>query len=72
MHLESRRLSFEDAILEETNKYRAKNGAGPLTWDSDLQTAATEWAEHLATEDKFYHSDAVNKGYVSRSQHTNR
>ena len=54
--------SFEEKILEATNKYRAMHGVVALKWDTDLQNTATHWAQQLASEDKFYHSDAGDKG----------
>ena len=62
LHLVERGKSFQEKILETTNEERAKHGVGALQWDNGLENTATQWAKHLAAEDKFYHSNAGDKG----------
>ncbi|KAI9585798.1 hypothetical protein GQX74_001645 [Glossina fuscipes] len=47
--------SFEDECLKSHNKYRDMHGCPPLVLNKELNTYATEWAEHLARTDKFEH-----------------
>lgn len=54
--------TFQEKMLETTNEERAKHGVGALQWDTGLENTATQWAKHLAAEDKFYHSNAGDQG----------
>ena len=66
--LEVRGKSFKEKIMEATNKYRGMHGVGELQWDTALESTATQWANQLASEDKFYHSNAGDKGYSNHVQ----
>ena len=43
-------------LFLKTNQYRKQNGAQPLSIDSRLETAAQNYAKHLAAKDKFDHN----------------
>ncbi|XP_067431491.1 GLI pathogenesis-related 2 [Thunnus thynnus] len=48
--------SFKQEFLETHNTYRAKHGAQPLTYNSELNAAAQKWADHLLQIDSMIHS----------------
>jgi hypothetical protein len=49
--------AFARELLEAHNRYRAEVGASTLTWSPTLATSAQRWADQLASENAFYHSD---------------
>ena len=50
-------MGFEQEALDGHNKYRALHGVPPLTLSAELCQVAQKWADHLAQEGKFEHSD---------------
>ncbi|XP_044188176.1 Golgi-associated plant pathogenesis-related protein 1-like [Thunnus albacares] len=48
--------SFKREFLETHNAYRAKHGAQPLTYNSELNAAAQKWADHLLQTGSMKHS----------------
>lgn len=46
--LDSQQDGFESAILSLTNSYRAENGLPPVSWNSELATAAQSWSSTMA------------------------
>ncbi|XP_042277182.1 uncharacterized protein glipr2 [Thunnus maccoyii] len=48
--------SFKQEFLETHNAYRAKHGAQPLTYNSELNAAAQKWADHLLQIGSMKHS----------------
>ncbi|XP_044188093.1 uncharacterized protein glipr2, partial [Thunnus albacares] len=49
--------SFKQEFLETHNTYRAKHGAQPLTYNSELNAAAQKWADHLLQMGSLGHSN---------------
>lgn len=49
--------SFALDIVAAHNRYRAEVGAVDLTWSPNLAATAQTWANQLAAENRFYHSD---------------
>jgi uncharacterized protein YkwD len=49
--------SAESDFVNRINGLRADNGLPALKVDGDLKAYARNWAEHMATVDKFQHSD---------------
>ncbi len=59
------------SILTEHNAYRSKHHSPMLTASSSLDKSAQDWANHLAIEKMFEHSDNLQVGeniYVSYDQ----
>jgi len=52
--------SGAEGWVADHNHFRAKHGAGPVTWDSDLATKAEKWAQNLKEQDSMHHSDSYN------------
>ena len=50
------RQNFETRLLAAHNRERAVVGAPTLHWDPQLAAGAKDWANHLATENRFEHS----------------
>ncbi|XP_044188103.1 Golgi-associated plant pathogenesis-related protein 1-like [Thunnus albacares] len=48
--------SFKQEFLETHNTYRARHGAQPLTYNSELNAAAQKWADHLLQTNSSEHS----------------
>lgn len=49
--------AFARELLEAHNRYRTEVGASGLAWSPTLATSAQGWADQLAAEGAFYHSD---------------
>ena len=49
---------FNDIQIEAHNKYRQMHQAEDVVYDEGLAQGAQQWAEKLAKEDKFYHSES--------------
>ncbi len=49
-------IGFEQRILVAHNRARDLLGLEPLSWNSDLASAARRWADHLATTGRFEHA----------------
>jgi len=49
--------SGADGWVADHNHFRAKHGADPVTWDSDLAAKAEKWANKLKDKDSMFHSD---------------
>ncbi|XP_058829925.1 uncharacterized protein LOC131689109 [Topomyia yanbarensis] len=47
--------SFEDAVLEEHNRLRARHSAAPLTLNAAMNQYAQEWANNLARRNTMQH-----------------
>jgi len=61
-----------DLLLDLHNVERAYVGIKNLTWSSSLETTAQEWAEYLATNNKFSHSgEAVGENLAMASIRSN-
>lgn len=61
----SSQRSFESRLLVAHNAERAAVGVSPLRWNTHLQAAAQQWANHLAATRSFRHapeSDADPQG----------
>ncbi len=54
--------AFQQAILTRHNYYRAKHGAPALTLDNQLNSGAQQWANRLASTQKFEHSGTKGQG----------
>ncbi|OFZ19112.1 MAG: hypothetical protein A2X94_10205 [Bdellovibrionales bacterium GWB1_55_8] len=57
-------LSEAQGVFSLTNEYRAANGLSPLIWNSQLASAAQDFAERMANEGFFDHTspDGVTVG----------
>lgn len=49
--------TFPARVLAAQNALRTKVGLRPMVWDPQLGEAAALWAAHLATTNRFEHSD---------------
>ncbi|OKH37243.1 hypothetical protein NIES2101_36605 [Calothrix sp. HK-06] len=49
-------------ILNAHNRYRAEVGVPPLTWSDTLASHAQDWANHLAANRSFEHSQGTGEG----------
>jgi uncharacterized protein YkwD len=49
--------TFEERLLAAHNAERDRKHLPRLTWSDRLEQDARSWAEHLAHEDRMYHSD---------------
>ncbi|XP_053688538.1 Golgi-associated plant pathogenesis-related protein 1-like [Sabethes cyaneus] len=47
--------SFEDAVLEEHNRLRARHSAAPLRLNASMSQYAQEWANNLASRNTMQH-----------------
>ncbi len=54
--------AFQNAILARHNFYRAKHGVPPLKLDRNLNNAAQQWANTLASTQQFKHSGVAGQG----------
>jgi uncharacterized protein YkwD len=52
----------QSSALNIHNTARHSKNLKPLKWDQGLSNAATQWAQHLAKEGKFYHSQGSGQG----------
>ena len=50
--------AFMASALNQTNHYRNRHGAGPLTEDSTIRTTSQKWANYLSDNDLFEHNTA--------------
>ena len=50
--------AFMASALNQTNFYRARHGAGPLTEDSTIRTTSQQWANYLSDNNLFEHNTA--------------
>ena len=50
--------AFMASALNQTNFYRARHGAGPLTEDATIRTTSQQWANYLADNNLFEHNTA--------------
>jgi hypothetical protein len=50
---------FEESILAEHNRERARIGLQPLRWNGQLARGAKQWADHLVSTGRFEHSPDV-------------
>ncbi len=48
---------FERAMVQTHNAARAAAGVEPLAWDDNLAADAQQWADYLATSNRFEHSN---------------
>ena len=56
--------AYMAAVLNQTNFYRARHGAVPLTEDATIRKTSQAWAEYLVDYDLFDHNDEVSSlGY---------
>lgn len=46
-----------NAVIAQTNQFRASQGLAPLAQDARLNAGATTWAEYLALTNQFKHSN---------------
>jgi len=46
------------SALNQTNFYRARHGAGPLTEDATIRTTSQQWANYLSDNNLFEHNTA--------------
>eukprot|EP00118_Oscarella_pearsei_P005177 m.23478 g.23478 ORF g.23478 m.23478 type:complete len:153 (+) comp28484_c0_seq2:113-571(+) len=53
---------FEREALQNHNQYRKKHNAAPLTWSSECQRAARNWANHMAKTGRFEHGNHSGMG----------
>ena len=56
-------------ILSVMNKYRAEVGSPPLVYSDSLESGAQEWANYLAKNALFQHSDAGEILFMGTSGH---
>jgi Cysteine-rich secretory protein family/Mannan-binding protein len=54
--------SVAEQVVQAHNKYRAEIGVPPLQWSSDLANQAQEWANYLASNLVFQHSQSQDEG----------
>lgn len=52
---------FRQQIDIGTNNYRASQGLGRLTYDSNLEAIAQAWAEKLANNSEYFHNPNLSK-----------
>ena len=50
--------AFMASALNQTNFYRARHGAGPLTEDATIRTTSQQWANYLSDNNLFQHNTA--------------
>jgi hypothetical protein len=48
--------AFEESILAEHNRERARFGLQPLRWNEELARGAKQWSDHLVSTGRFEHS----------------
>jgi uncharacterized protein YkwD len=53
---------FQKQLLDSHNVERQRVGVKPLVWDNKLASDAQEWADHLAKNDIFEHSETTSNG----------
>ena len=51
-----------EEVVQAHNKYRAEVGVPPVQWSSDLANKAQEWANYLASNLLFQHSQSQDEG----------
>ena len=54
--------SLAEQVVQTHNKYRAEVGVPPIQWSSALANQAQEWANHLASNLIFQHSQSQSEG----------
>lgn len=54
--------AFQNEMLKKHNDYRIKHGVPPLQLDAQLNNAAQQWANTLASTQQFKHSGASGQG----------
>ena len=52
----------KEGLLKWHNYYRSMHGVSKLTWNTDLERLAKNWARHLAQRNRMYHRPNNTKG----------
>lgn len=64
--LPAREASFAEQVLDQTNRYRAQNGCGPLVLHPTLNAAAQRHSDDMANRNFFGHTGSDGSTFASR------